>query len=200
MTKKIDRAVEIARGILRENPEINDTLLRTKVKEAVPCKRTTAYKAVNTVREESRERAKAEEPHIETIKPIKGAKTPEIEPIGEIEEPLIPPEIIEPPPEVGEPEFIRDMLENIHALFLSSDGLFEEYGVSVKEAERQGRGAYMVLKDQVGEEALRKYGVYMLLAGYLGIVGKMGAKLWKKRRKEKLKEKTTEKKPKPKKS
>jgi len=192
--KKIDRAVEIARQILKEKPDIEDTLLRTKVKEAVPCKRTTAYKAVNKVRRESREHAKAEEPHIETIKPLKGAKTPEIEPIGEIEEPLMPPEIIEPPPEVGEPEFIKDMLENIHELFLSSEGLLEKYGVTPSEAKKQGKGCYMVLANRVGIENMRKYDIHLLFAGYLGLIGKIGVKVWKERRKQKLK--TKEEKPK----
>jgi len=187
--KKIDRAVEIARGILRENPEINDTLLRTKVKEAVPCERTTAYKAVNKVRRESREHAKAEEPHIETIKPLKGAKTPEIEPIGEIEEPLIPPETIEKPIVKGEPEILDKMLQRVHVFFLHD--VLEEWDldVSEKEAKELGAMCFSVAENRVGIETLRKYDVAMLGACYMGIVLKIGAKIWKKRRKKKQKPK-----------
>jgi len=190
--KKTERAYQLALTIIKENPDITDSTLRTKLREQIPCSRTTSYKAQRRARRALEEYEEAKTPSIEAIKPEPSASPPEIEvispaPIREIEEPEI--EEIEKPAEVGEPEFIRDMLKNIHALFLSNEGLFEEYGVSVQEAERQGGASYMVLKDTVGEEALRKYGVYMLIAGYIGIVGKMGVKFWRKRKKEKAKQK-----------
>jgi len=198
--KKTERAYQLALNIIKEKPDITDSELRTKLREEIPCSRTTAYKAQRKARTAIIEYEEAKAPRIEPIKPPPSARPPSIEVISPpalIEE-IIEPEIIEKPPEVGEPEFIRDMLENIHALFLSNEGLFEEYGVSIKEAERQGGAAYMVLKDTVGEEALRKYGVYMLIAGYIGIVGKMGIKFWRKRKKEKPKQKTKTEKNKPK--
>jgi len=196
--KKTERAYQLALNIIKEKPDITDSTLRIRLREEIPCSRTTAYKAQRRARTALTEYEEAKPPSIEPLRPPPSARAPSIEqisppPITEIEEP----QIIEKPAEVGEPEFIKDMLKNIHALFLSDEGLFEEYGVSVKEAERQGGAAYMILKDQVGEEALRKYGVYMLIAGYIGIVGKMGVKFWRKRKREKAK-KIQEKKFKPK--
>jgi len=196
--KKTERAYQLALLTIKEQPDVSDSQLRKELREQIPCSRTTSYKAQRRARRALEEYEEAKTPSIEKIPPDPAASPPSIEvisPPAVIEE-IIEPEVIEKPAEVGEPEFIRDMLKNIHALFLSNEGLFEEYGVSVKEAERQGGAAYMVLLDTVGEEALRKYGVYMLFAGYLGIVGKMGVKFWRQRQKEK--KKTKKEKPKPK--
>jgi len=185
--KKKDKAVEIARQILKENPDIDDTLLRTKVKEGVPCARTCAYEAVNIARGDLREHKAAAEPEIIAVKPL--AEPPTIEPVmlRELEE-VEPIETIEKPPEMGEPEFIRNMSRWTHELFMSTEGLPEKYGITPKEARALGDGLYEVLKDKVGIEKLREYGVYMLIAGYFGAFGKMGVKVWRERRKQKPKE------------
>jgi len=193
--KKKDRAVEIARQILKDNPDIDNTLLRTKVKEGVPCARTCAYEAVNIAREDLREHKAAEEPKIEAIKSMPSAEPATIEPVmlRELEE-VEPIETIEKPPEMGEPEFIRNMSRWTHELFMSTEGLPEKYGITPKEARTLGDGLYEVLKDRIGIEKLREYGVWMLAAGYFGAFGKMGVKIWRERRKQKTKEKN---KPKP---
>lgn len=197
--KKTEKAYHLALQLIKQNPDITDSTIRLKLKEEIPCSRTTAYKAQRRARRSLQEYEQARPAEIKVERPPPDAEPAEIETITAPTEIIETPEVIEKPPEVGEPEFIRDMLKNIHALFLSNEGLFEDYGVSVKEAERQGGAAYMVLKDTVGEEALRRYGVYMLFAGYLGIIGKMGVKFWRKRQREKPK-KIMEKKPKQKES
>ena len=191
--KKSEQAYQIAVQALSENPDIDESFLRSRIKESIPCSRTLAYKAVKKAKNALIEHEEAKPPTVHKVAPLE-AKPPEIipqiEPVGE------PPRIteIEKPltPEEGEPEFIRDMLQNLHELFLSQEGLLEKYGVSESEARGVGSQCYEVLKHRVGIENLRDYDIYLLIASYLGLVGKIGVKVWRDRRKTKKKEKPKE--------
>lgn len=191
--RKTEQAFQIALKTLRENPDIPDITLRTRIREQTPCSRTTAYKALR--RAKNRIAGASEAKEVEIIAPPPEAKEAIIEPVEkhveEILEEVKPTEVIEKPIRV-KGVLLPKMLERAHIFFLHD--ILEEFDleVSEKEARELGDMLHDVLENRVGAETLAKYDIQILAACYIGLALKIGAKLWKRTRKkkEKLKVKT----------
>lgn len=167
---------------------------RKKIREEVPCSRSTASKALTWVKEQIK-KEEAVRPSLEVVS--EEEKKPEFiekpeKPIKEIK----PPEEI-PPEEVKEQlEIFKDMLRGLHVLLVSEEGILgKKYGRPEKQCVQASDQLYRWLSRRYGVEDLERWDTILLILSYGTLAGGILKDVVAERRKKESKSKKSSGKP-----
>lgn len=203
-----------ARAIARQYPDMPYTELKRKIRESVPCGKTTAHKAIHYVRDKAKKEGaltteeRAETPQLKVLEeePRRPSAPPaeipsELKPLPEEPAPALEEaEVPRPIPELPEAEegidveWMQEVIRKVHQLFLSNEGIPQKYGNTVDSCNAVSDGMFSYLKGTYGVEALQKGSLGMIILGYIGLAGNIGFNILKERRAQAAKKKPKEKK------
>lgn len=168
--KKTKKAA--ARELALKYKDLPEHEARKKIREEVPCSRSTASKALTWLKEQQ-EKEKAVKPSLEVVP--EEEKKPEF--IEEPEKPIkeikpAPPEEITPEEVKEQLEIFKDMLRGLHVLLISEEGILgKKYGRPEKQCVQASDQLYRWLCRRIGVEELEKWDTILLILSYGTLAG-----------------------------